>query len=217
MGLDVIVPGTGWASRVGSYGWFHSFRLTVARALEHGRWGRRFPHLQLHSDCDGDYPPPAARALLQELATIRTALHDVPYPCVRAAAPTFGPVVAYMYGRTGCFGATYGVEVGVTPRGLVLRRFVPAPADSRARIRITRTRTFARIEQVGDAILGLDRHGAEHRLTGAWAAGARMLLDTHTAVIASAEPADQVFATVLDALEAGARLAVETGQPLVFC
>lgn len=205
MGLDLTVPGTGWFHHVGSYTQFHSFRLTVARALEGGHWGRRFPHLMRHSDCDGDYPPDAARALLHELATIRAALRVVPYPCVRPLAPTPGVPIRYGHGHDGCSGAARGVRVGVTARGLVLRRDTPH-----------RSRYFTRLERVATLVIGTDRRGVAHRLVEPWRTGADLLLDRHTVVIPDVVPADHVFAFVIDALETGARLAVDTDQPLVF-
>lgn len=157
------------------------------------------------SDWNGEYPPDAAHALLHELTAIRTGLRAVPYPCVRPLAPVPGDPIRYRHSHDGCSGVVRGVSVGVTERGLVLR------------LTGQRSRYFARLERADTAVIGTDRRGVTRRLEEPWRTGADLLLDRHTVVIADTVPADQAFAAILDRLEAAARLAVDTNQPLVFC
>jgi hypothetical protein len=56
---------------VGSYGDYSIFTDCVTRELEGGKDGSRFPTLILHSDCDGEWSPRQAAALLKELTRIR--------------------------------------------------------------------------------------------------------------------------------------------------
>lgn len=55
---------------VGRYEDFGVLRDTICAQLEGGRRGSRFPVLMLHSDCDGEWSPADARALLLELEQI---------------------------------------------------------------------------------------------------------------------------------------------------
>lgn len=66
---------------VGSYEDFSAFRETVFTSLEEperGAWGSRFPMLQLHSDCDGEWTASECVALREELLTIRKAFSALP-------------------------------------------------------------------------------------------------------------------------------------------
>jgi hypothetical protein len=58
---------------VGSYSDFDFFRATILDQIEEGRVGARFPTLMLHSDCDGEWDPPACVALENELLAISDA------------------------------------------------------------------------------------------------------------------------------------------------
>jgi hypothetical protein len=55
---------------LGGYADFGAFRKAVADDLEGGRPGSRFPTLQLHSDCDGEWSPADCAALVAELGAI---------------------------------------------------------------------------------------------------------------------------------------------------
>lgn len=52
---------------VGAYSDFGNFRETVAKLLERGSVGSRFPILMLHSDCDGEWSVGECRGLETEL------------------------------------------------------------------------------------------------------------------------------------------------------
>lgn len=68
---------------VGSYADFHKFRAAVARHLEDGAWGSRFPVLMSHSDSDGQWTTDEAADLLGELEQIESGfaqLPSAPYP-----------------------------------------------------------------------------------------------------------------------------------------
>jgi len=64
----------------GLYADFGYFRDTVCRELEGKIPGSRFPTLNLHSDCDGQWSPEEARELLKELAVIEADFRCLP-PC----------------------------------------------------------------------------------------------------------------------------------------
>jgi len=55
---------------IGGYDDFHALRESIAKKLENGSWGSRFPVLMLHSDCKGEWSVDECRALDAELATI---------------------------------------------------------------------------------------------------------------------------------------------------
>lgn len=68
---------------VGSYDDFGRFRDTVARELESGAAGSRFPVLQGHHDSNGTWGPAEAEALERELLTIADELiriEPIPFP-----------------------------------------------------------------------------------------------------------------------------------------
>jgi hypothetical protein len=55
---------------VGGYADFNRFRDCIARHLEKEGAGSRFPTLNLHSDCDGEWSPSEAERLEKELVEI---------------------------------------------------------------------------------------------------------------------------------------------------
>lgn len=63
---------------VGSYADFNALREAIARALEGGSAGARFPHLMLHSDCEGEWAVDACAHLRVELAAIAAELGVLP-------------------------------------------------------------------------------------------------------------------------------------------
>jgi hypothetical protein len=63
---------------VGSYADFNALRQTIAGVLEGGSAGTRFPHLMLHSDCEGEWAVDACAQLREELATIAAELAVLP-------------------------------------------------------------------------------------------------------------------------------------------
>lgn len=63
---------------VGSYADFGALRDYVARELEAGNPGSRFPTFILHSDCDGEWSPNECERLQSELAQIASALKQRP-------------------------------------------------------------------------------------------------------------------------------------------
>jgi hypothetical protein len=63
---------------VGGYDDFAVFRDAVCAELEGGKRGSRFPHLQLHSDCDGAWDVQVLPELGGELRTIRAELEVLP-------------------------------------------------------------------------------------------------------------------------------------------
>ena len=66
--------------RIGAAGWGHSLRFTIGKHLESGMWGLKYPLLQNHSDCEGDYTPEQSASLLAELLEIKEKLKKVKYP-----------------------------------------------------------------------------------------------------------------------------------------
>lgn len=80
---------------VGRYADFAAFRDMVCEVLEAGVAGARFPVLMNHSDCDGEWGPDEAAALLRELQTIQAECVQrppVPLPVgwKQEVARTFG-------------------------------------------------------------------------------------------------------------------------------
>lgn len=55
---------------VGRYSDFGDFRDAVLNVVEHGKCGAVCPILMLHSDCDGEWAPAEAAALIVELDLI---------------------------------------------------------------------------------------------------------------------------------------------------
>jgi Immunity protein 70 len=58
----------------GSYAEFGALRRLVAERLEGGRAGARFPALQLHSDCDGEWSAADCVRLAAELDAVAAEL-----------------------------------------------------------------------------------------------------------------------------------------------
>jgi hypothetical protein len=63
---------------VGPYADFNALRDYIARELEGGKAGSRFPTLVLHSDCDGEWSLSDCQKLRGELVEIATALKARP-------------------------------------------------------------------------------------------------------------------------------------------
>lgn len=63
---------------IGFYSDFAAFRALVARCVERGRIGSKCPTLMTHSDCDGEWLPDEASALLAELSVIRKRFEQLP-------------------------------------------------------------------------------------------------------------------------------------------
>jgi len=62
----------------GSYEDFGRLRDFVTRELEGGAWGLTYPTLQVHSDCDGEWPPEDCQLLRDELADIAQRMQRLP-------------------------------------------------------------------------------------------------------------------------------------------
>lgn len=62
----------------GAYSDFGAFRDYIARELEHGEAGSRFPTLMLHSDCDGEWSVNDCATLQGELTTIAAEMKARP-------------------------------------------------------------------------------------------------------------------------------------------
>jgi len=63
---------------VGTYEDFGQLRDYIARELEAGRNGSRFPTLMLHSDCDGEWSAAECERLRDELAELANELKGRP-------------------------------------------------------------------------------------------------------------------------------------------
>jgi hypothetical protein len=115
MGLDAECGSV--CGRVGSYGWFHSFRNTVCLHLENGVWGSVYPTLQNHSDCDGEFTQEEAKNLSLEINDIEKKFENVEYPCIFNRD---GKAIAHKYGDYGDFAYGGGIEYGVNENGLFM-------------------------------------------------------------------------------------------------
>jgi hypothetical protein len=62
---------------VGAYSDFGDFRDTVAKSLERGQWGSRFPTLMVHSDCDGEWSAEDCDKLTTELEMISAEMKNL--------------------------------------------------------------------------------------------------------------------------------------------
>jgi hypothetical protein len=62
---------------VGSYADFNNFRGYVVKSLEGGNVGSRFPILNGHSDCDGEWSPRECVGLEEELNAIATSFKEI--------------------------------------------------------------------------------------------------------------------------------------------
>jgi len=114
MGLDAFCGSV--SGRLGSYGWYHSFRSTVCIELEGGQWASRFPLLQDHSDCEGEYSKANAEGLLQEVKAIEKELRKVQYPAIDHGNQKYR--YSYKYGEFGDFAFSNGKKFGVNENGI---------------------------------------------------------------------------------------------------
>lgn len=213
MGLDAYVEGGG-GGRVGSYGWFHSFRHVVCGELEGGRRGSRFPLLQDHSDCEGGYSPEQAMGLAAELAEIRRGLKKARYPAYRrldAEGRELGTALSYAGGRTSG-NEIHGYGVGVDKRG----------------IKVVRKRRlvghFVEIVRGDGHDVGIKRDGGRVTLRPcgevsprAIDAGTGLSWGTPRRLMFITVGADEVFKDVIDLLEGLCADSARTGNPIVFC
>jgi hypothetical protein len=62
----------------GAYSDFGDLRNTIAKELEHGKIGSRFPTLMLHSDCDGEFNVQDCEKLENELQIISAEFKERP-------------------------------------------------------------------------------------------------------------------------------------------
>ncbi|SMB96753.1 Immunity protein 70 [Thermanaeromonas toyohensis ToBE] len=222
MGLEAYVDAADLFVKIGSYGWYHSFRSTVCDKLEDGDWGSRFPLLQNHSDCDGDYSPEEAVELLEELRTIRKEFEGVMYPVVLYCDGQ-GSVLDYRekYSEAGIFIYGNGFGFGVTEEGLVVQSEDPTrvdlPVDGIRRDIFGRPEYrwyFALMEWKGGNSWECRRaNGATVTIEGL-PTGA----PPGCVVIKKGEmPASEVFKELIDTMEELCRASEETGDPIVFC
>jgi hypothetical protein len=63
---------------MGAYSDFGDFRNTIAKELERGKIGSRFPTLMLHSDCDGQWDVESCEKLESELEVISAEFKERP-------------------------------------------------------------------------------------------------------------------------------------------
>lgn len=63
---------------VGAYSDFGAFRDTVAKKLEGGRAGTKYPTLMLHSDCEGEWTADDCERLKRELESIAAKFKELP-------------------------------------------------------------------------------------------------------------------------------------------
>ena len=190
MGLDAYCGSV--AGKLGSYGWFHSFRLAIAK-LEDGVWGDRFPYIQWHSDCDGDYSSEEAEYVLQELYQVEREFQHLPYPCA-VYQDADGRELGYgaSYSDDGTFMFANGWSMGVDNEGLV---FYPRAQEAEAG-----PLHFKELNQ-GDE--WFDRWFSKSP-------------DTDR-IVYGCKPAREVFAGTLELFRDLAQESVRTGEPIVFC
>jgi hypothetical protein len=190
MGLDAYCGSV--AGRLGSYGWFHSFRLAIAK-LEGGVWGERFPRIQCHSDCDGDYSSEEAKHLLEELYQVEREFQHLPYPCAVYQGAD-GKELGYgaSYSDDGTFMFAKGWSMGVDDEGLVFypRAREPEPAP-------VHFKELAKGSPWFDLWFSKPKEAE--------------------AIVFGYKPAREVFAGTLDLFVALAQESVATGEPIVFC
>lgn len=219
MGLDAYVGDV--YRRIGSYGWYHSFRIAVCDHLEKGVWGSRFPLLQNHSDCDGEYTPKEAERLLKELEEIERGLENVKYPVaiyLGADGVELRRCPKYSEKGTFCFSK---LDFGVAEKGLVVdsESFsgLPLLPDEEYINILGRPKYrwyFTEMERVEkDVWMGQHINGTsvmiEDLYTGAPEGCVRIVIGQDSARI--------VFGYVIHALRELCEESIATGEPVIFC
>lgn len=222
MGLDAYVDAANLFVKIGSYGWYHSFRAMVCDKLEDGEWGSRFPRLMNHSDCDGTYSPDEAAELLDELQIIKKELENVKYP-VLFYCDAGGKVIDYRakYSDSGTFVYANGLEFGVVEDGLVIQSDDPArvalPADLKWDVMLKRPQYrwyFASMERVDSDTWVCRRHDDSSVIVEGLFTDAP---PECTTIRAGEMLATEVFGGIIDRLERLCKASIETGDPIVFC
>lgn len=224
MGLDAYVDAADLSVKIGSYGWYHSFRSTVCEKLEGGDWGSRFPKLMNHSDCDGTYTPEEAGELLDELRTIKKEFESesVMYP-VALYCDGDGKVIDYRekYSEAGTFVYGNGFSFGITEDGLVVEADDPTkiglPVDEIRQNIFGQPRYrwyFDRMERAGNDMWVCRRRDGN----AVTVKGVPTCAPPGCVLIKAGElPAVELFKDIIDTLEELCRASVETGDPIVFC
>lgn len=243
MGLDAYVPETDVCFRLGSYGWYHSFRVAVCEWLEDGKWGSRYPLLMNHSDCDGEYMPDESALLIKEVRDIRERFKAFNYPVgiyrdkegkTLGVAPKHGEDGFYLF-------CANGFNFGVHERGIVVGVDI-SPGFSGPTQR--RLRDFVNLHRgifeeskrspllVGEKIyvayfdrLEMVEGGGKKFWRGIGAKGSIDFPSSFdpccppgTVLIEKGMiPALEFFGVPLDRLEKLAEASIEAGQPIIFC
>lgn len=222
MGLDAYVEGSGVDVRLGSYGWYHSFRLTVCDELEDRVWGSRFPKLQNHTDCNGSYSPEEAKILLEELMEIEKDLAELQYPAVIYQDKDGNPLGEdYKYGDRGVFCSSKYYAFGVDKKGIVIECYGHEIPD--------RELFFEEREDwLGEKIYAAHFDRMELVKDGTWRCytGDKSIVLNDlficapkgcTCIVRGTVLALQVFGRVIDNLKALCEASIRTGNPIVFC
>jgi hypothetical protein len=184
---------SGW---LGSYGWFHSYRLSICR-LEDGEWGSRFPLVMMHSDCDGSYKSGEAKSLIAELDEIREGLAGQPYP-VALFLGREKRELGYRakYGKDGIVASIGDWLFGVDDEGIL---FVPY--------------RHGKGKTNGGAPTRMKRVGKESSWFEIWSPkpeGTEEIVHSH-------KPAYEVFRGTHDLFRELAGESEKTGEEIVFC
>lgn len=222
MGLDAYVEGSGVDVRLGSYGWYHSFRLTVCDELEDRVWGSRYPLLQNHSDCDGEYSPKEAQMLLEELEEIEKSLGEVQYPTIIYQDKNGNPLdERYKYSDEGTFCYGNGYAFGVDEDGIIVECFADNIPDKEIFCR-------QRENMLGEKVYVAHFDCLERVQGNRWRCHARdksiELEELYTdapegcvRIVYGTTSALKVFRPIIERLKALCNASIETGNPIVFC
>lgn len=226
MGLDACVGD--FRTSVSSYGEYHRFRTAVCDHLEGGVWGKKFPFLQNHSDCDGGYTPEEAKVLLKELEKVEQGLREVKYP------------VAIYYGANGeelCRRTEYSdvrlfyynqsfEDFGVTGRGLVLSSKdpmrLPLPPDEKG-IGTLGQKVYCWYFKDMEWIDGNPPIWVGKRADGTSVKIEHLYHDNMCApyecvrIETGEMSAQEIFKEIINALKEICQKSISTNEPIVFC
>lgn len=232
MGLDAYVKDSGVDVRLGSYGWYHSFRLTVCDELEDRVWGSRFPMLQNHSDCDGQYSPAEAKILLEELKEIEEGLAEIQYPAVIYQDKDGNPLGEnYKYSDRGIFCSGKIFAFGVDEDGIVVECYEhKVPDKSFFDHKISGKEFFnkKRKDYLGETIYTahFDRMELVNEDTWRCYAGDKSIVleglyvcapQGCVRIVYGTTSALKVFGPIIERLKALCKASIKTGNPIIFC
>lgn len=212
MGLDVYAKGSDVYVQLGSYSWYHFFRLTVCNKLENQIQGSRFPLLQ-NRCCDEYYSSNEAQMLLKELEEIEKGLAEVQYPAARYQDKDGNPLdERFRYSEEAVFCGGNGYLFGVDKRGLIVE-CVEQKVPDRELFSEENIAHFDRMELAKNDAWRCYAGDKSVILEGLYVCAPSGCV----CIVYETVSALRIFGQIIEKLRVLCEASIRTGNPIVFC